>query len=162
VRALGLALVLVATSAHANGIAGGPHRHEALLNSSLGTTLNVETGMGGERLEVAVGYLYSVCPLVQWGGVLGTGYQGKGFLNVLALVNLNFKTSDDGRHSLFVGGGAGWDDVTASTREFVWRAEVGMRFRLFEHLYWRPSAGVLDTGSGPGVAAQLLALSLTY
>lgn len=157
---VGAALSL-ALPAQAANIAGLPHGHETLINSSFGSTANVSIG-GGERVEIGVGYLYSVIDLLQVGGVVGAGYAGSEFLNVMALANLNFAMGSDGKHSLFVGGGVGWDNVTKGARQFAWRADVGTRCQIFDHLYWRPTIGVQDRGAGVKFVAEFLSLSLTY
>ena len=146
--------------AHA-GIAGQTHEHETLINSSFGSTAQL-TVNGGQRVEINVGHLYAFHDVVQIGGIVGAGYRGTEYVNLMALVNLNFALGTDGARSLFVGGGAGWDDVTKGTRQFAWRADVGMRCKVFEHVHWRPTVGIQDRGAGVAFNAEFLALSMTY
>lgn len=139
------------------------YRHEALVNGGFGTLLNVQFGQGGDGFIAAVGYLYSLCQWLQVGGSVFGGYDNAGeTVGFRVLANVNFPVGGGFVDSVFVGGGAGWNDVTKPTRQFAWRGDVGLRAKIFEHVYWRPTVGPRDNGGGVFVQAELLALSFRY
>lgn len=174
VSALAVALCLVSFSKSA---VAASTQHELLINGSVGklgtTAANVQIGnnLGGTNFGVGVGYLYSLHEMFQLGGAAELGYAeatvagvtaSTEVVNLKLLATVNFAMAQGGMQSVFIQGHAGWDQIQKSDRKFVWGAEVGMRYKLFENVTWRPTAGIVNYGGGIGFRAQLLAMSLQF
>jgi hypothetical protein len=158
VSALAVALCLVSIS---NKAVAASMQHELLINGSYGSSGNV-TINGGENIAVNAGYLYSLSDMFQLGAQAGLGYAGGSeFVNLQLIAAVNFMMNQGAFHSVFIGGGAGWDNLTKAGRQFAWRAELGIRYKIFENVTWRPTAGVINAGS-TAFNADLLAMSFVF
>ena len=165
VSALAVALCLVSFSKSA--VAATSMQHELLINGQFGSNFDATIGdnLGdGTEFGAKVGYLYSITDMFQVGGQVGLGWvDGSGEKgDAKLLVNVNFPMNQGSFHSVFVGGGLGWDNVSKGARVFVWNADVGIRYKIFESLTYRPTMGVQDRGLGIGFFANLLSMSLVF
>jgi hypothetical protein len=158
VSALAVALGLISFS---NKAVAASMQHELLINGSYGSTGNV-TINGGENITVNGGYLYSLSDMFQLGAQAGLGYAGGSeFVNLQLIAAVNFLMNQGAFHSVFLGGGAGWNNITKDVRQFAWRAELGIRYKIFENVTWRPTVGIVNAGS-TAFNADLLAMSFVF
>ncbi len=169
VSALAVALCLVSFSKSA--VAATSMQHELLINGQFGSGLDVTIGdnLGGTQFGLQAGYLYSLSEMFQVGGLVALGYNDaivapapKENVDLKLLVNVNFPMNQGSFHSVFVGGGVGWTAIQNSGRTFIWNADVGIRYKIFESVTYRPTLGVQDRGAGIGFFANLLAMSLVF
>lgn len=164
VSALAVALCLVSFSkAQA---ASSSMQHELLINGNYGSSFNAIIGNngGGTQFGADVGYLYSIHEMFQVGAELGLGWaDGPGeLINLKAVAAVNFAMNQGSFHSVFIQGQAGWNQIHKSARQFVWAGDLGIRYKIFENVTWRPTLGVTDQGGGIYFRANLLAMSLVF
>jgi len=130
----------------------GGYKHEILLNgASQGLPIsagsaggNLAFGSGTTLVNFSAGYNYDIIPILQLGIFPSISYATSSgtFFSVLAGPTVNLSLNGDLQDAFFLSAAAGVTIQPASTG-LTFRFDMGKRFKIFEHLSYEPSVGIL-------------------
>lgn len=161
------ALALVCALASPSAVA---YKNELLLNPSnqivplsSGSSAFVGFGSGTTYVNFAVGYNYALSPAFMFGGnfYIANLATSTVLVSIIAGPTVNLMVDSDIQNAFYLAPAAGVN-ILGGSASFTFRFDFGKRFRIFDHIVYRPSLGILVNSSTVFFAANLLGMAIQF
>lgn len=151
----------------------GGYKHEVLLNGNtmlgsfaLGSSGgNLAFASGNTIVSFGAGYNYDIIPILQIGIFPSVGYYTAlgTFFTLLAGPTLNLSLNGDIQDAFFLSGALGFSTAPGLIgTNFDFRFDLGKRFRIWDHVCYRPSFGVIHTLGTTFFAFNFMGASVAF
>jgi hypothetical protein len=164
---VGIVSAVFAGTANAASSGGGAgFQHEININGTAGSAglVSIPTKGGSTVIAITAGYAYTLSPMFQIGIYPSFAYAStpsSTVLNALGGFTVNFDGANI-QDSIFLFAAAGLRDITG-TAKFALRGDLGKRFKVWEHVNYRPTAGILwMDGTSVVINVELLSASIQF